>query len=89
MEDWKKVQLAHQLLGVLSKQTGETVTMFTSVYRNIFAVSLVPPVKKFGDDLLLINRAQAIAYLKQRYNFVTREERHKLLEETAKDINAD
>jgi hypothetical protein len=74
------------LLRTLSSAKRDEVTMFKSTYREFFSIVQVPMIKDFG-ELVLINRHQALDFLKRTYDFYTREELHQTLSAIAEEIN--
>ena len=86
--DAKKTQEAYNILCLLNKQTSEVVTLFKSDWESIFSSTAVPPVQVFKseDTIVRINRLKAMEYLKNTYNFYSREERKQALEEIAREI---
>jgi hypothetical protein len=86
--DAKKTQEAYNILCLLNRQQSEVVTLFKSDWESIFSSTAVPPVQVFRgeDSIVRVNRVKAMEYLKNTYNFYTKEERKKALEEIAREI---
>jgi hypothetical protein len=84
----RETQEVYNLLCMLSKQKQEVVTFFKTEWEAIFSAGQVPPTQIFNGDhsIVRVDRLKAIAFIKEKYNFYTKEERQAFLEEIAKEI---
>lgn len=85
-------RLAHGILLSLTNSTQEVVPMFYDTYRAFFSPIKVRPIEqvdvKEQPMLVMVNRQEAIDYLKKTYQFYTREELQAVIEEVAQDYSS-
>jgi hypothetical protein len=84
------VIIAHRMLSILAKHSRPTFRMFYADYRALFSPVKVPAVKEFplGETIgfVDVDCSKAIAYLKDRYNFVDSTELREILSEEAEQL---
>jgi hypothetical protein len=83
-------ETAYILLKTLQRHKGETVPIWYETYRSCFSKAHVPIVgehfdeaKSFGPVMVHVNKEVAMTYLKEKYNFYSKEELAKKLEAIA------
>lgn len=81
----KADEAAYMILRILSKKSGKEVTLFRAMYEEFFPQTRVPALQKFN-DIVVVDRIQAMEYLKNKHNFYTKAELEEALKEAADDI---
>lgn len=82
-KDTNSIQVVHSILSILQKSKQEKTILFYSLYRKYFHYASVPPIMNFDKQFVQVDTAQAIEYLKSTYNFYSKEEREKILQDAA------
>jgi hypothetical protein len=82
---------ALQMLRSMSSDNRPLIPLDYKLYRKWFSVAQVPPQKELRNQagipiLVLVNKQQAIEYLKDKYQFLQREELAKELEDAGRDL---
>jgi len=82
---------ALQMLRSMTNDNRPLIPLDYKLYRKWFSVAQVPPQKELQNQsgltiLVLVNKQQAIDYLKDKYQFLQREELAKELEDAGRDL---
>ncbi len=96
LEGIHETAIAAMLLKSLSQAKGEIVPLFGSTYQSFFSPARVKPVSIQGrlatanhDQIVYVKKAEAIEYLKNKYNLLDRNELAKELQEASKDYQTE
>jgi hypothetical protein len=90
LNDPNRLQVVHSLISILSKTKNEKTMLFYNTYRNYFSIAAVPPIKDFDSEstrFVQVDTKKALNYLKETYNFYSKEERESILQKEAEHHN--
>lgn len=89
LEGMHESRIAHGILKLFENTKEPTVLLFYETYRAIFSpgkVKTVEVVEVNGNPTLVrVNKEQGIAYLKNTYQFVTKQEATEILQDWARE----
>jgi len=83
-------RLAHSLLMSFESSEDPNVTVFYETYQTFFSPAKVKPVAQYDVNgvptIVILNRKQAIEYLKEVHEFYTKDQLESIIQEVAKDL---